>query len=83
VKAARPTVTLRTPRAQALRDALASEGAVVRALGPDRLEVTGISAEQVAATAAGLRIPIFEMTAGPGSLEEAFLRLTAAEGRPG
>jgi len=83
MKAARPAVTLRTPRAQDLRDALASEGAMVRAVAPDTLEVTGLSAGQIATTAAGLSIPIVEMNAGPGSLEDAFLRLTGTEGRPG
>jgi len=83
VKAARQAVVVRTPRAEALRAALASEGAVVRATGPDRLEITGLGTEQVATLAAALGIPIFEMTADAGSLEEAFLRLTASEGRPG
>jgi ABC-2 type transport system ATP-binding protein len=83
VKAARQAVTVRTPRAEALRAALASEGAAVRAVAPDRLEVTGLGTEQVATLAAALGIPVFEMTADVGSLEEAFLRLTGAEGRPG
>ena len=83
VKAARQAVTVRTPRAEALRAALAAEGAAVRAVAPDRLEVTGLGTEQVATLAAALGIPVFEMTAETGSLEEAFLRLTAADGRPG
>ena len=36
-----------------------------------------------ATLAAALGIPVFEMNADTGSLEEAFLRLTTAEGRPG
>jgi ABC-2 type transport system ATP-binding protein len=83
VKAARQAVTVRTPRAGALRDALTSEGAEVWTAGPDRLEVTGAGTEEVATLAAALGIPIFEMNAKAGSLEEAFLRLTATEGRPG
>jgi ABC-2 type transport system ATP-binding protein len=83
LKVARQAVTVRTPRAEALRAALASEGATVRAVAPDRLEVTGLGTEEVAMLAAALGIPVFEMTAGAGSLEEAFLRLTATEGRPG
>jgi ABC-2 type transport system ATP-binding protein len=83
VKAARQAITVRTPRAEALRAALADEGAAVRAVAPDRLEVTGLGTEQVATLAAALGIPVFEMTADAGSLEEAFLRLTATEGRPG
>ena len=83
VKAARQAVKVRTPRAEALRAALAAEGAAVRAVAPDRLEVTGLGAEEVATLAAALGIPVFEMTADTGSLEEAFLRLTSTEGRPG
>ncbi len=83
IRAARQPVVVRTPRAGALRAALTSEGAAVRAAGPDRLEITGLDTEQVATLAAALSIPVFEMTADTGSLEEAFLRLTAAEGRPG
>ena len=83
VKAARQAVTVRTPRAEALRAALTSEGAAVRAAAPDRLEITGLGTEEVATLAAALGIPVYEMTADTGSLEQAFLRLTAAEGRPG
>ena len=83
VKAARQAIVIRTPRAGTLRAALTSEGASVRAAGPDRLEITGMGTEQVATLAAALGIPIFEMTADTGHLEEAFLRLTATEGRPG
>ena len=82
-QAARQAVTVRTPRAGALRAALASEGAAVRTAGQGRLEITGMGTEQVATLAAALGIPIFEMTADGGNLEEAFLRLTATEGRPG
>jgi ABC-2 type transport system ATP-binding protein len=82
-RAARQAVTVRSPRAEALRAALASEGADVRAAGPDRLEITGLDTEQVATLAAALGIPVFEMTADGGTLEQAFLRLTATEGRPG
>jgi ABC-2 type transport system ATP-binding protein len=83
VSAARQAVVVRTPRAEALRAALASEKVAVRAAAPDRLEITGLGTEQVATLAAALGIPIFEMTADAGSLEEVFLRLTGAEGRPG
>jgi ABC-2 type transport system ATP-binding protein len=83
VKAARQAIVVRTPRAEALRAALTSEGAAVRAVAPDRLEITGLGTEQVATVAAALGIPIFEMNADAGSLEQAFLRLTAADGRPG
>jgi ABC-2 type transport system ATP-binding protein len=83
VKATGQAVTVRSPRAEALLAALAAEGTAVRAAGPDRLEVTGLDSEQVATLAAALGIPIFEMTTDAVSLEQAFLRLTATEGRPG
>jgi len=83
VNAAGQAVTVRSPRADALRAALAGEGATVRASGPDRLDVTGLGTEEVATLAAALGIPIFEISAEAGSLEQAFLRLTATEGRPG
>jgi ABC-2 type transport system ATP-binding protein len=81
--AAQQAIAVRTPRAEALRAALISEGAQVRATGPDRLEITGLSTEQVATLAAALGVPVFEMTTDASSLEQAFLRLTATEGRPG
>jgi ABC-2 type transport system ATP-binding protein len=83
VNASRRVVVVRTPRAESLHAALTSEGAVVTLVEPDRLEITGLDNEQVATLAAALGIPIFEMSADAGSLEEAFMRLTAAEGRPG
>jgi ABC-2 type transport system ATP-binding protein len=83
VKAAQQAIVVRTPRAEALRTALISEGAEVRAAGPDRLEIIGLGTEQVATLAAALGIPVYEMTTDTGSLEQAFLRLTATEGRPG
>jgi len=55
----------------------------VRAAGPDRLEITGLGTEEVATLAAALGIPVYEMTGDTGRLEEAVLRLTATEGRPG
>jgi ABC-2 type transport system ATP-binding protein len=76
-------VVVLPPHAEALRAALVSEGAAVQAAAPDQLEITGLGTEEVATLAAALGIPIYEMTADTGSLEEAFLRLTATEGRPG
>jgi ABC-2 type transport system ATP-binding protein len=83
IRAGRQAVVVRTPRAESLGAALTSEGAAVRAIEPGRLEITGLDTEQVATLAAALGIPIYEMTTSAGSLEEAFLRLTGAEGRPG
>ena len=76
-------VMVRTPRTAELRAALDAEGVAVIELAADRLEITGASPEQVATLAAALGVPIFEISEQAASLEDAFLRLTAAEGRPG
>jgi len=76
-------VVVRAPRAVELREALAAGGAAVRELADGRLEITGASSEQVATVAAARGLPIFEISEQAGSLEEAFLALTAAERRPG
>jgi ABC-2 type transport system ATP-binding protein len=83
VSAVQQSVVVRTPRAGALSAALAAEGATVRALEADRLEITGLDTEQVATLAAALSIPIYEMTGSTGTLEDAFIQLTTAKGRPG
>jgi ABC-2 type transport system ATP-binding protein len=76
-------VVVRAPRAAELRAALEAGGAAVRELADGRLEITGAAVEQVATLAAARGLPIFEITEETGSLEEAFLTLTAAESRPG
>jgi len=76
-------VVVRAPRAAELRAALAAGGAAVRELADGRLEITGAAAEKVATVAAARGLPIFEISQQTGSLEEAFLALTAAERRPG
>ena len=76
-------VVVRTPRAAELRSALAAGGAAVRELADGRLEITGTGTEQVATLAAVRGLPIFEISQRAGSLEDAFLTLTAAERRPG
>jgi ABC-2 type transport system ATP-binding protein len=81
--AAGQAVTVRTPRAAELRAVLQVQGAAVRELAGDRLEITGAGAEQVATLAAARGLPIFEISEQAGSLEGAFLRLTATEERPG
>lgn len=81
--AARQAVVVRTPRATALRDALEAEGATVRDFAEGRLEITGLGAEEVAELAAARGLPIFEISELTASLEDAFLKLTSAERRPG
>jgi ABC-2 type transport system ATP-binding protein len=76
-------VVVRTPRAADLRAALQDQRAVVRDLADGRLAITGAGTEQVAALAAARGLPVFEISEQVGSLEDAFLALTTAEGRPG
>jgi ABC-2 type transport system ATP-binding protein len=76
-------VEVRTPRPAELRAALAAGGAAVRELADGQLEITGADVEQVATLAAARGLPIFEITEQTGSLEDAFLALTAGERRPG
>ena len=76
-------VLVPTPRAAELRAALADERVTVRELAEDRLEITGAGTEQVATLAAARGLPIFEISQQARSLEDAFLTLTATEGRPG
>ena len=76
-------VTVRAPQAAELRAALEAGGAAVRELADGRLEITGATVEQVATLAAAHGLPIFEISEQAGSLEDAFLTLTAGERRPG
>ena len=76
-------VVVRTPRAADLRAALQAQGAAVTELADGRLQVTGAGTEQVATLAAARGLPVFEISEQAASLEDAFLTLTATQGRPG
>ena len=69
-------VRIRTPKADDLRLALELEGAQVRAVAPDRLEVSGSSPEQIGNLAAKRSIPIFGSETESTDLEDIFLKLT-------
>jgi ABC-2 type transport system ATP-binding protein len=69
-------VQVRSPRAAALASALEEQGATVRLLDDERLEVAGATGEQIGTLAAELAIPIFETTTHAPDLEDVFLRLT-------
>jgi len=73
-------IRVRTPRAEQLRDVLATQGATARLVASDRLEVTGITSERLGTLAAEQAIPLFETTVAEAGLEEVFLRLTAGTG---
>jgi ABC-2 type transport system ATP-binding protein len=70
-------------RADAALEITGLGGLAVTELASGRLEITGADTEQVATLAAARGLPIFEISEQSGSLEDAFLKLTAAERRPG
>jgi len=74
---ANQVVRVRSPRAEDLAVALAGQGATVSLVGPDWLEITGASNEQIGALAAERAVPIFERITEAADLEDIFLRLTA------
>jgi ABC-2 type transport system ATP-binding protein len=70
-------VRVRSPHADDLRARLAAGTDVsVEALGPDLLEVTGLTAAQIGDAAAEHGIALHELTPQQASLEEAFMDLT-------
>jgi ABC-2 type transport system ATP-binding protein len=69
-------VRVRSPQASALRDALVTHDAEVRAHDAELLEVSGLSGERIGEIALGARILISELTPVQASLEEAFMSLT-------
>ena len=68
---------VRTPMAEKLQSLLTARGATAALVAPDRVEVSGASAEQVGLLAAEQAIPIFETTTDGAGLEEVFFQLTA------
>jgi ABC-2 type transport system ATP-binding protein len=69
-------VSVRSPHAGQLRDLIAGPDVIVRALGPDLLQVEGLNAEQIGATAARAGLTLFALTPQEASLEDAYLALT-------
>jgi ABC-2 type transport system ATP-binding protein len=69
-------VRVRTPQAEALRDALVGKGVTVSSSTPGLLEVRGLSSAQVGELAARRQIVLHELVAEQASLEQAFMALT-------
>jgi ABC-2 type transport system ATP-binding protein len=69
-------VHVRTPDATRLRDALAGDGVTIVSDERGRLEVHGLSSEQIGEIAARLGIVLHELTRQSASLEDAFMALT-------
>ncbi|HKU59268.1 MAG TPA: ATP-binding cassette domain-containing protein [Gaiellaceae bacterium] len=71
-------VVVRSPQATELRELLAGSDVTI-AGSAGRLEVSGLTAEQIGELAAANRIVLHELTAQQASLEEAFMELTRDE----
>jgi ABC-2 type transport system ATP-binding protein len=71
----REAVRIRTTQPERLRQALLAHGAQPTVDG-DRMEVTGLSAEQIGVLAAELSIPLSECVTVTPDLEQVFLSLT-------
>lgn len=71
-------VRVRTPAAETLAGALAGMAILTR-IGPDQLEVEGITAEEVGDRARALGITVHHLSDVEQSLEDAYLHLTTDE----
>jgi ABC-2 type transport system ATP-binding protein len=69
-------VTVRTPQASELRDALAGDGVAVTSDELEVLEVHGLTSAEVGTTAARHGIVLYELIPQKASLEQAFMSLT-------
>ncbi len=72
-------VRVRSPRSASLEELLRRGGAGVVALESGLLEVTGRTAAHIGDAAAEAGLPLHELTTVGGSLEDAYLQLTADE----
>ena len=72
-------VSVRSPQATELRDALLGNGVTVRSPERERLEVEGLSSAEVGEIAATHGIVLHELIAKQASLETAFMSLTGGE----
>ncbi|MFB8247415.1 ATP-binding cassette domain-containing protein [Streptomyces sp. NPDC055952] len=70
------TTRVVTPRAPDLVRLLTAPGVDITTDGPGALQVRGTDAAHIGRTAAAHGIPLFELTPGTASLEEAFMDLT-------
>ncbi|MDN3294460.1 ABC transporter ATP-binding protein [Streptomyces ficellus] len=74
----RSYVRVRSPQPEQLRDALHSSGMTVAEEGNGTLEIDGATTEEVGELAGRHGIVLHELSAQRASLEEAFMRMTAA-----
>jgi ABC-2 type transport system ATP-binding protein len=73
-------VRVRTPHAEALRDALVVEGIAAEVVAPDAVMAFDTATAAVGLAAAGTGAVIYEMTSERFDLEDIFLELTTPEG---
>jgi ABC-2 type transport system ATP-binding protein len=77
-RGARASVTVRTRETSRLTTLLEGAGASVWSQGDDLLTVTGLTTEQVSDLAFQHHVQLYELTPRTGTLEDAFMKLTAA-----
>jgi ABC-2 type transport system ATP-binding protein len=70
-------VLVRTPQAARLRDLLAGPGVTIAELPEDRLDIGGLTSDQVGEAATRHAITLLELSVRQPSLEEAFMELTS------
>jgi ABC-2 type transport system ATP-binding protein len=76
-RSSRPTVAVRTPAPLALRSAVAAAGGSATSAADGLLEVSGLTAAEVGEVALAQGIVLHELVPHRGSLEEAFMQVTA------
>jgi ABC-2 type transport system ATP-binding protein len=69
-------VYVRTPDAERLRDLLVGPTVHITAVSPGRLEVLGLTSDEIGDLAAANMIPLHELIPHQASLEDAFMSLT-------
>ena len=69
-------VYVRTPEAERLRDLLVGPTVHITAVSPGRLEVIGLTSDEIGDLAAANMIPLHELIPHQASLEDAFMSLT-------
>ena len=70
-------VRVRTPQPDALEDLLRRDGGTVTSTEPGLLDVAGLTAVQIGDRAAAAGLALHELTPMNGSLEDAYMQLTA------
>jgi ABC-2 type transport system ATP-binding protein len=78
-RAAGTTVRVRTPGAATLAELVSGPGVTVTSSEPGLLEVTGSTAVAIGEAAAGAGLVLHELTPVQGSLEDAYMQLTAED----